>query len=252
MGPITGSVYVLTSRESDKQYVGITTRSVHQRFLEHVNNAIKKNTDTPLCRAIRKYGSDNFIVETLELCQSLDELKSSEQTWIQKLETFAKGYNATIGGDGVCGYKLTPSQLQKKSDGQRSSPHFKRTPVVQLNAKGDVVATFSTILDATFQTKIAHIHDVITGKRIQAGGFFWSNVDNVESTVTDIKQGILITKRPEKGKTLIAQLDEVGNVLATFRTSAEAFRATGISHIKDVVSGRRLKAGGFSWCRINA
>jgi len=48
---------------------------------------------------MNKYGLKSFVVETLCQCD-IDELDSYEQLFIEKLDTYYKGYNATKGGDG--------------------------------------------------------------------------------------------------------------------------------------------------------
>ena len=48
---------------------------------------------------MKKYGIDNFIVKELIQCEP-DELSSYEIMFIEKLDTFHNGYNATKGGDG--------------------------------------------------------------------------------------------------------------------------------------------------------
>lgn len=53
----------------------------------------------PLYDAMNKYGTENFIVEELIECPN-EELSSYEIMYIDKLETFHKGYNATKGGEG--------------------------------------------------------------------------------------------------------------------------------------------------------
>lgn len=46
---------------------------------------------------MNKYGFEHFRIEELEKTDSPDE---REQYWIEKLNTYHNGYNATLGGDG--------------------------------------------------------------------------------------------------------------------------------------------------------
>lgn len=48
---------------------------------------------------MNKYGIENFVVEKLVQCEP-DELDSYEKLFIEKLNTYKNGYNATKGGDG--------------------------------------------------------------------------------------------------------------------------------------------------------
>lgn len=52
-----------------------------------------------LGKDIREYGEENFKLEVLETCQTLDELDRREIFWIAKLNCkFPNGYNRTDGG----------------------------------------------------------------------------------------------------------------------------------------------------------
>lgn len=90
-----GYIYCITNRNNNKQYVGMTTRSIERRFAEHCE------ADTYIGKAIRKHGIHSFDVQLLEVADSREELIEKEIYWIKKLQTFGKGYNLTRGGDGV-------------------------------------------------------------------------------------------------------------------------------------------------------
>lgn len=90
-----GIIYCITNKLNGKQYVGLTTRGIQERYTEH------SKTDSYVGRAIRKYGQDNFTVSQLDVARSPEELAEKEIYWIDKLNTYEKGYNQTLGGDGV-------------------------------------------------------------------------------------------------------------------------------------------------------
>ena len=93
-------IYCITNQVNGKQYVGKTTYSITKRFKEHCQDCTKERYEKcPLYDAMQKYGIDNFIVEELIQCEP-DELSSYEILFIEKLDTFHNGYNATKGGDG--------------------------------------------------------------------------------------------------------------------------------------------------------
>ena len=48
---------------------------------------------------MNKYGADNFSIKVLEEC-SPEKSSEREIYWIEKLDTYHNGYNATLGGDG--------------------------------------------------------------------------------------------------------------------------------------------------------
>lgn len=93
-------IYLLTS-PSEKQYVGQTKHTAEKRFKGHVH-ASKRLLDegcTRLNRALRKYGPENFTIETIIECDEID-LNEWEQTYIEYYDTLSpNGYNLTTGGD---------------------------------------------------------------------------------------------------------------------------------------------------------
>lgn len=98
-----GFVYVISNAVNPKQYVGLTERSIEQRWNEHLRDTFRKNPngthyrDCAIHRAMRKYGAEYFWVEQLEECTS-DKLDEREIFWIDYLDTFYHRYNETKGG----------------------------------------------------------------------------------------------------------------------------------------------------------
>jgi group I intron endonuclease len=93
----TGIIYCITNTSNGTKYVGQTKNELNKRWKEHLYEATKYNT-RPLYRAIIKYGNDSFRIKILEEC-SIEKLNERETYWIEKLNTFNNGYNATSGGD---------------------------------------------------------------------------------------------------------------------------------------------------------
>lgn len=93
-----GSIYLIENKVNGKKYVGCTIYSIQHRFQEHIKT-ISKCLNRPLYQAMKKYGVQNFSIALLENC---DEAILSEREiyWIEKLDTYKNGYNATLGGEG--------------------------------------------------------------------------------------------------------------------------------------------------------
>lgn len=72
-----GVVYLITNLVNGKYYVGQTIQSLKQRFRVHANHP-----STYIAKAIRKYGRDNFLIETLCQAHNADELDRMESLWI--------------------------------------------------------------------------------------------------------------------------------------------------------------------------
>lgn len=106
-----GIIYLITCNVTHKMYVGQTTKTVHERWQEHIAGARRmaktlaarastKSFGSPaLYRAMARYGVESFTVEDFRTVP-LDALDEEEQYWIGEYETLApKGYNLTAGGD---------------------------------------------------------------------------------------------------------------------------------------------------------
>ena len=105
--------YLIRNKVNGKCYVGLTTRSIEERWKEHCWDAIKPIQ--VLHKAINKYGADAFDVSTLaSAIGGLDNLKELEKQLVAQHNTLVpNGYNLTLGGDGVFGLKFSEQSIQK-------------------------------------------------------------------------------------------------------------------------------------------
>ena len=115
-------VYCIKNTVNNKEYIGLTTRTLEKRWKQHIYESNKQNSwewNTPLGNAIKKYGKDSFQVFVLEECSSETELKQKEIQLIKERKSLASenGYNLSFGGDGRLGYKLSEETKQKISQG---------------------------------------------------------------------------------------------------------------------------------------
>lgn len=114
-------IYCIENTLNSKRYVGKTTCSLEERWRGHINDCRNKRTEKrPLHNAIRKYGASSFIIYLLQECNIEDENKY-EKLWIQGLNTYKEGYNATLGGEGssklneelICEYYYKFNNMQQ-------------------------------------------------------------------------------------------------------------------------------------------
>ena len=93
-----GYIYKITNNVNSKMYIGKTNNSIEERFKEHCSDYKKERCEKrPLYSAMKKYGPEAFSVELIE---ETDFTEDREKYWIAYYDTFKKGYNATLGGDG--------------------------------------------------------------------------------------------------------------------------------------------------------
>ena len=84
-------IYKITNLITDQVYIGLTSRTVEQRWKEHLRGTQLIDT------AIANYGRDNFQIETIEECTE-EEMDDREIYWINFYDSFHTGYNRTLGG----------------------------------------------------------------------------------------------------------------------------------------------------------
>ena len=96
-------IYKITNIINGNAYIGKSI-NIENRFKEHKRRALfadtSKEFNKVLYKAIRKYGIENFRFEILEVIEDINLLNSREMFWINYYNTYKKGYNQTIGGDG--------------------------------------------------------------------------------------------------------------------------------------------------------
>jgi len=92
----TGIIYKAIS-PSGKCYIGQTVKTLEKRMAGH--KSYSEMRDSPLCRAIKKYGFENFEWEILHKDVPKANLGLLEIWEIAKHGAYEKGYNCTTGGE---------------------------------------------------------------------------------------------------------------------------------------------------------
>ena len=98
-------IYKITNLINSKVYIGKTSRTIEERFQEHLQSKNRIEYEKrPLYEAINKYGAENFIVEEIENVKNDDIASEREIYWINYYRSYigfndCNGYNATLGGD---------------------------------------------------------------------------------------------------------------------------------------------------------
>lgn len=132
---MNGKVYLITNLINDKQYVGITSRTMKQRFDEHCK------ADSYIGRAIRKHGKNNFSITRIDGDSDWGKLCEKEIYYIKKYDSFNNGYNQTLDGDGVI---LKEDEL-----------------LVKTERESEYINTINKFLDMFNQSKIATPDEVL-------------------------------------------------------------------------------------------
>lgn len=193
-------IYVLTS-PSGRQYVGKTEFSFRSRIEKYRNCNCK--TQKKLYNAIKKYGWENFTYELYEIPNDPELISMMEIEMIELLDTYNNGYNLTIGGEGMSGYKHTDESKAKISAASLGRKHSdeakskmsaaktgrkhtdetkaKRSKPVQQICKdtGTVIKTWPSAMEAGRNGfNFGNICACCRGVRPQYKGHIWRYVNN--------------------------------------------------------------------------
>ena len=205
-----GYIYKVTNTINQKIYIGQTIRDVNIRWKEHCRHL---ESNMPICRAISKYGQENFIVEIIEECSD-NLLDEREQYWIGYYNSFnkEKGYNATLGGQKT-GFVMT-DKIKK---------------VASLWKEGFCQ---KEIVEKT-KLNVETVHNYLI---------------KIGVTSQDIRERQKQILKKRKSKPVI-QYDLEGNFIQEWSSATEVEKIIGIQrrNIGAVCSGRRKTAGGFKW-----
>jgi len=239
-----GLIYVVTNTITGDQYVGLTTKTLAQRWREHKTNARRKGS-TYFYSAIRKYGEEVF--EPKEVCSVFDKqmLSSIERAVIQDLKP---KYNQTNGGEvtfgrkyddetkerirqGSLGKKRTPEQLERNR--QITLSRWENNPEYREKALAAIKKAGAAI-DREKQRKAVSI---------AAKNRVWSEKSRVKLSASCIGRvyGPEVIAKMRRTKQKAVQCNETGEI---FSCRTEASEKTGVSArtvFRDV-SGEKRKA----------
>lgn len=215
-----GYIYKITNQLNQKVYIGLTSRSVEQRWKEHLQAVNSLKDKRPLYKAIAKYGMKNFSVETIEEVED-DFLGEREIYWINYYNSYNKGYNATLGGDGKWTRKI-----------------------LQYNLNGEFIASYNSINEAIKNTKISEsvIRGVCNKLYKTAKGYIFKYEDDKTPISDLIKQA----KNNNYYKVQVYQYSLSGELIAIWNSIAEAKKATRIINISRGLNANRPSAG-YVW-----
>ena len=111
------SIYRFVNSINGKVYVGYT-KDFTKRLHEHKQDS--KRLSTKFYKAINKHGWDNFVCDILYQSLDVNHIKQMEIYFISEHNSYRKGYNSTLGGEGKTGtVSSTTRKKQSISRGGR-------------------------------------------------------------------------------------------------------------------------------------
>lgn len=204
-------IYKIENKVNNKIYIGQTSRTIEERYSEHLRCAFIRGYKQPLYNAMRKYGKEAFKISLVEECDAND-VNNREIYYIDKYDTYKNGYNATLGGEG----KLTNNYQELVED------------------------FFKSGLSITKYSEEKHIKDLTVRNALNA-------VNRMEEyrrkyTEYNTRYNSVSVKMLDK------KTKEVLNVFESINQAMNFLNAGGDKgHIKAVCNGKRNSAYGYKW-----
>lgn len=264
-----GYIYKITNNVNGKIYIGQTRVTEPQRWQQHVWHAYNNsdNDSLLLCRAIRKYGKENFTRTIVEECDNWF-LNEREKYWIKYFDSTNHniGYNVAEGGEGHFKYSdeeilkaytdydsitkaseatgITRGQISKRLQAMGIDTSHD-VSVCQYDIQGNFIKEYSTMAEAAKETSTPLYYIREQGVYNK---FLWLHKHNTQTPQERLSQ----LSNLAHDLLDIQQYNELGELVAEFSNASEASKKTGIniSSIKAASSGRQVSAGGFLWVRV--
>lgn len=208
-------IYKAQHIETGWAYIGSTTISVEDRKKDHLQKAAS-GSGHYFHQEIATYGPEAFVWELVDTASSNDELALKEKQYILQFDSFRNGYNSDCGGG------------------------FRKTVYMYDVDSGELLETFDCLDDAAASIRVdkKSISRACLNVSNRYGGFYWSY---------EFKEPYVPISDARKKEVL--QMDMEGNVIAEFKSVAEASRSTGAnkSSIAKCCRGGYKSAAGFTW-----
>jgi len=134
-----GIIYKVSNKINGKMYIGQTAKSLNKRIDEHVRCALNNRDAYYFHNAIRKYGKENFVWETIAKCNSQEELNKAEIKMIEKHNTFENGYNLNLGGHGNNGFKHSEKTKKQISESHMGKTLSEESKIKMSKAKKGII-----------------------------------------------------------------------------------------------------------------
>lgn len=268
-----GVIYKIENKLNGKIYIGKSTNE-SRRLSDHKDQS--KRTKTKFYNAVRKYGWENFeysIIEEMDMetKQQLNlHLSLREIYYINEFNTIKKGYNTTIGGEGVCGLLHSDESKKKMSDKRKflyetNQLDRRGKPIIQLDEYNNFIKEWDSIKSAEIELGIQrpHIIGCCKFQRRTCGGFRWVYKDEYGLEDTTKK----LNKKPKEDYLLeknrkVYKLNLEGEILSQYNSYREASVDNPLTHkvnIRKVCQSNNYKlnnishnhprsfSGGFRW-----
>jgi len=123
ISPQVWTVYRVTNIANGRPYIGVTKRTLKERWRSHVKDAYKRR-HTAFGAAIRKYGPNSFVIDVLGTYPTRDLAIDAEIFFIERHKSRRSGYNMTPGGNLPAKVTTeTRAKMRASHLGKKRAPH---------------------------------------------------------------------------------------------------------------------------------
>ena len=230
----------------------------HRRIAE---NPRKVEHNSPLHRAIRKYGWEKMTVEMVDIAsRSAKELKRREKIWIWLNSSKHKGYNQTFGGEGTEGFRhsdATKEKLRQMKLGKKMSEAFCRALSQRMLGRKHSKETKQKIAEGNRGRKITtaareKLRQIRLGKPLQQ-----EHRNSIRRAMEKFSRIPIPSERKERIKRSHLKneyefISPNGQIVRTkdIKTFAKA-NALSTQHLYHVLNGKRLHHKGWKGRYVN-
>jgi len=216
-----GRVYLITNLINNKKYVGITIRTIENRFKQHIWESNGRCLYV-INKAIRKYGEENFKVELIEELYNITEkeLFLKESFYINKYNTFIEngcGYNLVkYDNNRLIVSEETKKRMSKKSTGKNNSLYGKHHSLKSKNK-----------MSVSLKGKFAGDKNYFYGKQFfgKNNSFYGkTHTEEMKKLLSSIHRGKCLTEKTKQKMSLAHIGKSVGNKSGHFDYTVRKFR----------------------------
>jgi hypothetical protein len=189
-------IYITTNLINGKKYIGRDSN----------NNPNYLGSGIAIAKAIKKYGKNNFIKETLVQTDNVDIINELEEYYIDYYNAYENPmfYNLTKSSSGVHkGIKLNnkkgdvKDRISKSMIGKNiwSKGGYTSKPVYQFDLNGNKINEYPSVHFAKRQTHITTIDNSVLGKTHTSGGFIWIYKDEFSPELLTYRMKMASTRK---------------------------------------------------------
>jgi group I intron endonuclease len=218
-------IYKITNIINGNCYIGQSV-NIENRWKEHIRTITNKkrhNYNFHIYKSFRKYGTNNFNFEILELVPNKEDLTVKEQYYYDM-------------------YQPEYSLMEPKD----CVSNLRKVKVHKIDLKTlEILETYDSITEASIKNNISHAHISSTckGKRAKCAGFYWCYVEKYNKDFIPKKSDVKF-----KGKKVL-QFDLKNNFIKKYDSIHQACSENNFywNGINKTCNGQYKQSNGYIW-----